>query len=355
MKQFLVAVACGGCALVAGCASIGPRTIPRDRADYVTSISESWKRQMLQNLLKIRYADAPVFLDVTSVINAYALDSQLTVGGQVAHEGRGDQFATFGGNAGYSDHPTITYAPLSGEQFTRALLTPLPISAMVFLFQSGFPADAALRIATSEINGLDNAYGGQGNPRAGDPQFAELLKTMRAAQDAGIVDIRNGTAKDPETALLYVHAARDTASGLVDKMQKLLGLNPTAREYNMVYSSHQSNDTEIAVLTRSTLQVLTDFASYIDVPAADAAQGSVFVPSRTPEQVRIFPALMRVHSGDVAPATAHVSVRYRNQWFWIDDHDLQSKAALNFLMLLFSLAETGAPQGAAPIVTVPAR
>jgi len=50
-------------AAAVGCASIGPPSIERDRFDYVASISESWKRQMLQNLVKIRYTDVPVFLD----------------------------------------------------------------------------------------------------------------------------------------------------------------------------------------------------------------------------------------------------------------------------------------------------
>jgi hypothetical protein len=47
-----------------GCASIGPGTVTRDRFDYVTAISDSWKSQMLFNLVKLRYGDAPVFLDV---------------------------------------------------------------------------------------------------------------------------------------------------------------------------------------------------------------------------------------------------------------------------------------------------
>jgi hypothetical protein len=58
---------------LAGCASLGPATVARDRFDYVEAISDSWKRQMLLNLLnllKVRYADAPVFLDVTSVISS---------------------------------------------------------------------------------------------------------------------------------------------------------------------------------------------------------------------------------------------------------------------------------------------
>ena len=95
-------------ALFAGCASVGPPTLPRDRFDYVEAISSSWKRQMLQNLVKIRYTDAPVFLDVTSVINSYAMESNLSAGGQLAQPGRGDMFATIGAGA-YGDKPTITY------------------------------------------------------------------------------------------------------------------------------------------------------------------------------------------------------------------------------------------------------
>ena len=60
--------------LFTGCASIGPGTVTRDRFDYVTAISDSWKSQMLFNLVKLRYGDAPVFLDVASVINQYLVE-----------------------------------------------------------------------------------------------------------------------------------------------------------------------------------------------------------------------------------------------------------------------------------------
>lgn len=50
---------CGSVLLIAGCASIGPGSVVRDRFDYVAAISDSWKRQMLQNLLRIRNSDAP--------------------------------------------------------------------------------------------------------------------------------------------------------------------------------------------------------------------------------------------------------------------------------------------------------
>ena len=90
------------------------------------------------------------------------------------------------------------------------------------------------------------------------------------------------------------------------------------------------------------------------MPEVDLVEGSVYGLQRTPEQERMFPPLLSVRCGPSAPGNAHVSVHYRNQWFWIEDRDRRSKQMFNFLMFLFSLTETGTAQ-AAPIVTIPAR
>jgi hypothetical protein len=66
--------------LLSGCAGIGPLTVSRDRFDYTEAISDSWKRQMLFNMVKIRYGDAPVFLDVSSVISQYQIGGQINLG-----------------------------------------------------------------------------------------------------------------------------------------------------------------------------------------------------------------------------------------------------------------------------------
>ena len=47
--------------IISGCGSIGPTTVNRDRFDYITAISESWKQQTLLSIVKVRYADVPVF------------------------------------------------------------------------------------------------------------------------------------------------------------------------------------------------------------------------------------------------------------------------------------------------------
>jgi hypothetical protein len=60
---------------LAGCASIGPGTIGRDRIDYDHAVTASWQRQLLLNLVKLRYGDTPFFLDVASITNSYGLET----------------------------------------------------------------------------------------------------------------------------------------------------------------------------------------------------------------------------------------------------------------------------------------
>jgi len=57
--------------LLIGCAGIGPKTVSCDRFDYTKALSDSWKKQMLLNLVKIRYSDAPVFLEVASIFRIH--------------------------------------------------------------------------------------------------------------------------------------------------------------------------------------------------------------------------------------------------------------------------------------------
>jgi len=79
------------------------------------------------------------------------------------------------------------------------------------------------------------------------------------------------------------------------------------------YGEDGANDREIAILTRSMMEILSELASYIDV-----------------------------------------AVKYREHWFWIDDLDIKSKKVFSFLMFLFTLAETGMPEQA-PVLTIPTR
>jgi hypothetical protein len=53
------------------------------------------------------------------------------------------------------------------------------------------------------------------------------------------------------------------------------------------------------------------------------------------------------------PENAYTAVNYKGHWFWVDDRDFKSKRAFAFLMILFSLTESGG-QRELPLVTIPA-
>jgi hypothetical protein len=113
------------------------------------------------------------------------------------------------------------------------------------------------------------------------------------------------------------------------------------------------DDKELAMLTRSILEIIIDLASYVEVPSAHVEEKRVnpTMPEEVAQGVPV-PPLVRIHSSTDKPADAFIAVPYRNHWFWIDDHDVRSKMLFTFMMFIFSLTETGGKEGA-PIITVP--
>ena len=63
--------------------------------------------------------------------------------------------------------------------------------------------------------------------------------------------------------------------------------------------------------------------------------------------------LMNVPYSKEHPADAFTAVKYRDYWYWVDDRDFRTKRTFAFMMILFSLTETGGKEGL-PLVTIPA-
>ena len=145
MKTTLALAGLGLSMALTGCHSIGPGSVARDRFDYSSSLGESWKRQTLLNIVKLRYLDPPIFVDVGQIVSGYTLQTGVGVNGTLSSDKavQGD-FLSANGQAVYTDRPTITYTPLTGNKFIKSLMTPLPPDAVFFTIQSGWPADAVL-------------------------------------------------------------------------------------------------------------------------------------------------------------------------------------------------------------------
>jgi hypothetical protein len=344
---------------LAGCGSIGPGTVPRDRVDYLSSVGESWKEQTLLNIVRMRYGDAPTFLDVSSVISAYAFQGQLSAGGQVSSDLTNTipkNTVTFGANATYLDRPTITYTPLTGDRFAKSLLRPISPSAIFELVQAGYPADAVLQMTVRAINGVYNRSSIGGRIRDADPDFYPVLDALRRLQLSGAVSLRREKQGGEEIGTLIFAGQRSPeAEKDLQFLEKTLRLKLARNsQLTITFGAIPRSDKEFAILSRSMVEILLEVGSGIDVPAAHVSKGRARSPGRqeNAENPRDRP-LVRIRSSGTQPDDSFSAVQYRGTWYWISDDDVVSKGVFTFLMMFFSLAETGVtPQ--APVLTIPA-
>jgi hypothetical protein len=313
---------------------------------------------MLYNIVKLRYGDTPVFLDVVSVINTYSVATSVNAAAswQAPITSSASSLGV-GGSGTYTNTPTITYSPLSGEKFARSLMRPIPPPAVLSLVEAGYPIDLVFRICVSSINGISNRFGGAGRPHPADPEFYPLLERLRRIQSSGAVGLRVQKTGDMEGMVMIFRGKVDPALE-EDKLfvRKTLGLDPAGGEFRVVYGSIARDDKEIAILSRSVLEIIIDLGSTIEVPAAHVEEKRTN-PTLTEKTAtgEIIPPLIRIQSSREKPGDAFLAIPYRDHWFWIDDKDLRSKLIFSFTTYLFALTETGGGKENAPIITIPAR
>ena len=340
-----------------GCTNIGPGTVSRDRFDYNAAISDSWKQQTLLNIVKARYADMPLFVEVASVVSGYTLERSVDLGGTVSSQSAVQgNFFSLGTSGTYIDRPTITYAPITGKQFNKSFMAPIPPRAILFLMQSGWPVDLVLPLAVDAINGFRSRIVAGASQRSGDTEFYRIITLLRKLQLAGVtgMQIRKGD-NDRETTVLFFRqkVVSPDMEALSEELDKLLGLPPGKRQVTVSYGFIPANDTEITLLTRSMLQILIELATLVDVPEQHVREGRTVGSLPAAESGN--KPLIAIHHSKEKPLDGEtlVSIFYRGYWYWIDDRDFRSKRTFTFVMVLMSLTETGGREGL-PLVTIPA-
>ena len=352
-RQNLIAAALVCALALTGCQSFGPHTVATDRFDYSSAIADSWKQQTLLNIVKLRYLDLPVFVDVSSVVAGYSLQTGIGVAGMLS-TGNAIQGNTLSGSgqAIYTDRPTVTYTPLTGQKFLRGLMTPIEPKNIFFMLQSGYAADFVLGLTVESLNGVRNRSASAGATGVAEPEFVRVLQLMREVQLAGAVGMRVLESKEKDTAAVIFFRRENISPEIMDKMveiRRVLKLPEGQHQFKLIYSSAAGRDGELSVGSRSMLQIMLAFASYVDVPESDVKEGRA-VPS-LPDSDRD-PA--DIHCSKDKPADAFAAVHYRNKWFWVDDRDWRTKRALTAIMFLFTMIE-GSGDERLPLVTIPAQ
>jgi hypothetical protein len=335
---------------VAGCKAIGPRTVQRDRMQYTTAVANSRSEQMLLNIVKSRFADAPAFLDVASVVSGYSLEQGVSLNGQFSPESlRGDTFAAGGLAAKFTDRPTISYSPMTGEKFARSLLSPVPLDVLMFVIQGGTPADFILGLTVQSIQGHHNLGMFAGQFESADPEFTRLLQLFRALQQGQVSESEIRKEDNKPEVIIRFHPLDATKAGLAEQLaeaKEILGIPVQLDQVKVVFGTLGTEPGVIGMRSRSLLQIMSTLGASVQIPPDDPARGSAF-----PVDPALVPRGFVVHSGKDKPAGAFVAVPYEGLWFWIDRRDLPSKATLAVVTLLFNFLQGGSM--VSPVLTIP--
>ena len=410
MRLILRATACLALVLSAtGC--VGPLALRVTRSQYNEAIRVTNEEQMLQNRVRARYGDSLVFLNLTSVSTQFSIDQSANISGTL-NENVGRDGALnpnslgLSAHAGFSERPTITYQPLTGEQFVTRMLAPITLDIVVMMTSAGWGPERVFRTIIYQINGLENPIGpSELTPDLNEntDDFAEFtrafahLRKNRAislgvqrrqiplsakipAEEISSAQIlaaaQNGRelipSDDGQTYTLMEEElvpvicippnARDNPD--VRTFVELLDLDPELDHYElrssliglpMPQGSHQRSDMRIA--TRSLLNIMLSLGEGIEVPDKHLEEGLVKTYTNKAGEVidrsRYVHELLHIRSSSSQPMNAAVAIRYRGYWFYIANDDPDSKSTFSMLTALFSLLGGQTASAQAPVLTLP--
>lgn len=397
-------VAC--CVAATGC--MGSWAIRGTRIHYNQSYSDTASKEMLLNIVRMRYGEAPSFLDLPT-INILTEASTRGFGGQPPADD------LFGGIFTLRDEPTLAYQPRSGDNLAKSLTIAFTAELLLDV-APGQDTTTFLRAFVDSVNGVRNS------PTATSPgsriiepndDYRYAIDLIESVQARGALRARvakrdveahgrvpakelPGGVKVPGVGMVaaakkgyFYEVAGEEVTLLKESRLLALTVQPEALEAadfqelvrlfrlepgRTVYTVRSQENDEIDYLTESTgdapfgelsdtitmnvrsgYQVLAFLSKGVDVPEKHLRHGIACTfkgPDGRPFDARqITRGLFRVCVQKHRPWRSDVAVHYRGHWFYIAEDDVQSRSTLNLVKLAIDIQSQAGAAG--PVLTLP--
>lgn len=337
-----------------GCAHMGPELLANGRPAYNRSIADTDNQQMLMIAIRDRYHERGSLLAVSSITANVTLraDARIEAGIGDQDDYRGN-LVPFSGGLVYEENPTITYTPVDGQSYIRALTSPIHLGGLAALTRAVVNPGEIYMSLVSSVNGIYNPDFPLSAEDV-DPRFDRFVEIMAELHRAHRLDWIENPDKAGQFSLV-IDGFRPRFTDRVEELFGLLGLAPPEQGLDQLVVpvlpySHVGAVDGIRIKTRSVYKLVEIFSACIEVPAGDEAGGVAAVYPR-PGPVG---KGVRVRYSEDAPEDAYVAVNYRDGWFYIEDSDIVTKGFFRILGSLWgvTIAET-ASKSATPVLTVP--
>ncbi len=389
---------------VSGC--VGPKAVRYTRMRYNEVFRDTNDEQLLINIVRLRYADSPVFVDLPNITSQFEIAGQGNYLGGYGNQTPGRASLGLGGLSA-RDTPTLSYHPREGREIAKALLTPLSPDLLIVV-NAGANLEQLLLFAMNDINDVPNAPQATTLvPKVPDDNALYLrgIRLLASLKERDATELAFGTNEEseacsdpmPEGSVHgrdLLNAARDGyvyrthSEGRVTLLKREKGLylrvrapyvhSPEMEEVARIFrltpglstyrikselseevhgklSSPLGDDT-IYMNLRSVLQIMTFLSKGVCLPQEHIISGEAPVTPDAGGQpydwTRITAGNFVVHVQKHRPRIAEVAVHYRGYWFYIARNDVNSCAALAILEVVFGLQESDG-RTAGPLLTLP--
>ena len=352
LKYVLLAASC----LLISCNSIiGPGSLKRERQDFNIALQQTNDEQMLLNLVRMKYRDTTMFLEVTALASQYTIGGSVTVAGSLK-----DNFSNsigLGAKLEYQQKPTITYAPLQGQKFITRLLSQVRPETIALLHKSGWSIERLLLVCFERIGRLANAPSASGPTPSYVPRFKEfhqMAQYLRQQQVRGGLDF--SLMKSAKGALGFNLSFNEFADA--ESNAALYGLLKVDSKGDYQFSPNSQDGDKLYFETRSLREMLFFLSQGVEVPQQHIDEGKVTVTKDADGAIFDWASvtgkfmIVKASSSPISPSNSYVAVQYRGQWFYIEDNDLNSKSTFSLLMQLYNL-QSGDSKGNGLILTLP--
>jgi hypothetical protein len=399
--------------LLSGCSTFGPQLVLKSHVEYNKAVEQVIQEELLLNIVRRRYYEAPQFLTVSSINSTMSISAGLSAGTTSSLGGSSNS----GGNVGYSDSPTITFTPRQGHEILGPLTSRMSVGTLAMMANAGYRFDFLLSLTAEGVTGVRGPQAGVGTDfRPGDPEYVELIESIGRLIDKGQLIVGTFSWNDPysdithdrdqitiENQITAIALGGGTGrfrsydggktyyftdknnypamwidsdartSGDGKRVIELLNLQTTPLKRVWTFAPSRVIDgadfenvaddprPEIKMRLRSFYSVLNLLAYGINVPPEDEEENRAFTKALYDKAVREGRAVdlsekFVVHSSKgKRPENAFVAVKHRGTWFYVDDRDYASKRLFNATYDLFNMEIAPSSGGEGPILTVPVR